>query len=137
MPQLTKNKASKAKTSRAKTAKTKTATKANPNAGGGRRRKGKVATKPPITEPPKNRQSLSYEEQETLTEALSDLPEWLLPGVFEILKKGCPEVQDDEDIDLDIDALDTETQRELQRFIVEVRHQCLHLTFFLVTTYTL
>ena len=36
-------------------------------------------------DPPK---PLTYEEQEALSEAINDIPDRLLPGVFDILKKG-------------------------------------------------
>ena len=65
-------------------------------------------------------QDLTYVEQEALTAAINNLPEEDLPGVIGILRRAgrAPmDKDDDESLDLELDELDTQTQRELQRFV--------------------
>jgi hypothetical protein len=64
---------------------------------------------------------LSFEEQEALSEAINLLPERLLPGAMQIIREADFVNEDDDEIDLDIDQLDTRTQRKLQSFVMEVR----------------
>jgi hypothetical protein len=64
---------------------------------------------------------LSFEEQEALSDAINLLPESLLPGAMQIIREADFVNDDDDEIDLDIDQLDTRTQRKLQRFVMEVR----------------
>ena len=90
---------------------------------------------------------MSFEEQEALSEAINCLPERFLPGVVEVLQKAGAAGQDDMDLDLDIDELETKTQRELQRFVMEVSYEVpkteqhyltsddLSLTFILLNLY--
>jgi len=66
-------------------------------------------------------QPLSFEEQESLSEAINLLPEHLLPGAMQIIRESDFVNDDDDEIDLDIDQLDTRTQRKLQSFVFEVR----------------
>jgi hypothetical protein len=63
--------------------------------------------------------ALSFEEQEALSEAINRLPERLLPGAMQIIREADFVNDDDDEIDLDIDQLDTKTQRKLQRFVME------------------
>ena len=64
-------------------------------------------------------QDLTYVEQEALTAAINNLSEEDLPGVIDILCRAgrAPMDKDDESLDLELDELDTQTQRELQRFV--------------------
>lgn len=75
-------------------------------------------TKAPVVEDPK---PLSFEEQEALSEAINLLPEWLLPGAMQIIREADFVNDDDDEIDLDLDQLDTITQRKLQSYVMEVR----------------
>jgi hypothetical protein len=68
-----------------------------------------------------NLMPLSFEEQEALSEAINLLPEKLLPGAMQIIREADFVNDDDDEIDLDIDQLDTMTQRKLQSFVMEVR----------------
>ena len=75
-------------------------------------------TQAPVVE---NLLPLSFEEQEALSDAINLLPENLLPGAMQIIREADFVNDDDDEIDLDIDQLDTKTQRKLQRFVMEVR----------------
>ena len=66
-------------------------------------------------------QPLSFDEQEALSEAINLLPERLLPGAMQIIRESEIVNDDDDEIDLDIDQLDTKTQRKLQKFVMQVR----------------
>ena len=66
-------------------------------------------------------QPLSFEEQEALSESINLLPERLLPGAMQIIRESEIVDDDDDEIDLDIDQLDTKTQRKLQKFVMQVR----------------
>ena len=73
-----------------------------------------VAADPPSQEP------LSYDEQEALSEAINDIPDRLLPGIFDILKKGGAVDNganlDDDDISLDLGEYDVGQFSTLQPF---------------------
>lgn len=65
---------------------------------------------------------LSLKEQEALTETINLLPEDRLPGVIQIIRESSTHIGgDEEEIDLEIDQLDTVTQRKLQRYVLQVR----------------
>ena len=66
---------------------------------------------------------MSFDEQEALSEAINllPLPERLLPGAMQIIRESEIVNDDDDEIDLDIDQLDTKTQRKLQKFVMQVR----------------
>lgn len=64
---------------------------------------------------------LTLKEQEALTETINLLPEERLPGVIQIIRESLPLGADEEEIDLEIDQLDTSTQRKLQRYVLQVR----------------
>merc|ERR1711966_380436 len=64
-------------------------------------------------------QPLSFDEQEALSESINLLPERLLPGAMQIIRESEIVNDDDDEIDLDIDQLDTKTQRKLQSFVME------------------
>lgn len=73
-------------------------------------------TQAPVVE---DLQPLSFEEQEALSESINLLPERLLPGAMQIIREADFVNDDDDEIDLDIDQLDTKTQRKLQSFVME------------------
>ncbi len=73
-------------------------------------------TQAPVVDEP-----LSFEEQEALSEAINLLPEWLLPGAMQIIREADFVNDDDDEVDLDLDQLDTITQRKLQSYVMEVR----------------
>jgi hypothetical protein len=62
---------------------------------------------------------LSFEEQEALSEAINLLPDRLLPGAMQIIREDDFVNDDDVEVDLDIDQLDTKTQRRLLRFVMQ------------------
>lgn len=64
-------------------------------------------------------QPLSFDEQEALSESINLLPERLLPGAMQIIRESEIVNDDDDEIDLDIDQLDTKTQRKLQKFVMQ------------------
>ena len=63
---------------------------------------------------------LSTEEQIELTDIINVLPEDKIQGIMEILREDMDVVSDDGDVDLEIDALKTSTQRKLQRYVMQV-----------------
>ena len=65
--------------------------------------------------------SLTLEEQEQLTETINDLPPEHLGGVIQIIREAAPVGADEDEIDLEIDQLDTKTQRKLLRHVSKVR----------------
>jgi hypothetical protein len=83
----------------------------------------KKSKRPMKTEEPvmmDDSQPLSLEEQELLTETINELPQEHLGGVIQIIREAAPVGADEEEIDLEIDQLDTKTQRKLFRFVSKV-----------------
>jgi Bromodomain extra-terminal - transcription regulation len=64
---------------------------------------------------------LTLDEQELLTETINDLPPEHLGGVIQIIREAAPVGADEDEIDLEIDQLDTKTQRKLLRHVLKVR----------------
>ena len=61
---------------------------------------------------------LSYTEQEHLTASINNMHEDLLPGMLDILREVGKAPHDDEsELHLELDELDTRTQRALQRYV--------------------
>ena len=61
---------------------------------------------------------LSYTEQEYLTASINNLHEDLLPGMLDILREvGKGPHEDEEHLHLELDEIDTRTQRALQRYV--------------------
>lgn len=85
--------------------------------------KKKKAKKEPQAVPvPEKVADLSFEEQTALSQAINELPERLLIGAMQIIREADVGYDDDdEEIDLEIDQLDSRTQRKLQKFVQEVR----------------
>jgi len=63
---------------------------------------------------------LSLEEQELLTETINELPPEHLGGIIQIIREAAPVGADEDEIDLEIDQLDTKTQRKLLRHVSKV-----------------
>jgi hypothetical protein len=62
---------------------------------------------------------LSLDEQELLTETINELPPDQLGGVIQIIREAAPVGADEDEIDLEIDQLDTKTQRKLLRHVLK------------------
>jgi len=60
---------------------------------------------------------LTLQEQETLTETINDLPAEHLHGVIQIIREAAKLTGEEDEIDLEIDQLDTATQRKLLRHV--------------------
>ena len=64
---------------------------------------------------------LTLQEQETLTETINNMPPDHIPGVIQIIRESASLAGDEDEIDLEIDQLDTVTQRRLLRHVSKVR----------------
>jgi len=85
-------------------------------------KKKKAKKEPQAVPAPEEVADLSFEEQEALSHAINELPENLLLGAMQIIREADVGYNDDdEEIDLEIDQLDSRTQRRLQKFVAEVR----------------
>jgi len=67
----------------------------------------------------KRKKKLTLKEQEILTETINRISSDKLPGVIQIIRESTKLSGDEEEIDLEIDQLDTATQRKLQRFVMK------------------
>ncbi|XP_042010812.1 transcription factor GTE4-like isoform X2 [Salvia splendens] len=83
---------------------------------------GKVhAPKKPKAKDP-NKREMTYDEKQKLSVNLQELPSEKLENVVHIIKKRNPPVsQQDDEIEVDIDSVDTETLWELDRFIANYK----------------
>lgn len=68
-----------------------------------------------------NLKPLTLKEQEVLTDTINGLGSDRLQGVIDIIRESATLNGDEDEIDLDIDQLDTATQRKLQRYVSKVR----------------
>jgi hypothetical protein len=80
--------------------------------------KSSSAQAPPKVHVPES--PLTLEEQQELTEAINAMSQENLEGIIEIIRESADLNEDDEEIDLEIDQLDTYTQRKLQKFVMKV-----------------
>ncbi|XP_051125631.1 transcription factor GTE4-like isoform X2 [Andrographis paniculata] len=79
-----------------------------------------IPKKPKAKEP--NKRDMTYEEKQKLSINLQSLPSEKLESVVQIIKKRNPFVsQQDDEIEVDIDSVDTETLWELDRFITNYK----------------
>uniref|UniRef100_A0A7S2RYW8 Bromo domain-containing protein n=1 Tax=Eucampia antarctica TaxID=49252 RepID=A0A7S2RYW8_9STRA len=62
---------------------------------------------------------LTLKEQEDLTEAINSIHPDKLETIIQIIRESATLNDDEEEIDLEIDQLDTSTQRKLQRFVMK------------------
>merc|ERR1712038_1312265 len=77
---------------------------------------------PPAPVPVVEELPLTHEEQEDLTSAINDMSEDKILTVIEIIKKSKQSsdlIDDDQEIELDLDQLDTVTQRKLLKFALK------------------
>ena len=65
---------------------------------------------------------LTLQEQEFLTETIPELPPDNLHGVIQIIREAAKLTGEEDEIDLEIDQLDTSTQRKLLRYVTKVRN---------------
>ncbi|CAJ1938218.1 unnamed protein product [Cylindrotheca closterium] len=78
----------------------------------------KKKQEPKIEKPPEeDLRPLTLAEQELLTETINDLPTDNLNGVIQIIREAAKLSGDEDEIDLEIDQLDTATQRKLLRHV--------------------
>jgi hypothetical protein len=76
---------------------------------------------PPVPAPVvEEEQPLTLKEQEVLTETINRISPDKLSGVIQIIRESTTLSGNEEEIDLEIDQLDTATQRKLQRFVMKV-----------------
>lgn len=62
---------------------------------------------------------LTLQEQEFLTETIPELPPDNLHGVIQIIREAAKLTGEEDEIDLEIDQLDTSTQRKLLRYVTK------------------
>jgi len=81
----------------------------------------KVKKPQPIEKEIEAAKPLTLKEQEILTETINDISEDKLHGIIAIIRESSTTkfLGDEEEIDLEIDQLDNETQRKLQRFVMK------------------
>ena len=65
---------------------------------------------------------LTLQEQETLTDTINNMPPDHIPGVIQIIRESASLNGDEDEIDLEIDQLDTVTQRKLLRHVSKVSY---------------
>ena len=80
----------------------------------------KKRKQPPPEEDVMNK-PLTLKEQEELTEAINSINPEKLETIIQIIRESATLNDDEDEIDLEIDQLDTRTQRKLQRFVMKVR----------------
>jgi hypothetical protein len=73
---------------------------------------------------------LTLAEQELLTETINELPSDNLNGVIQIIREAAKLSGDEDEIDLEIDQLDTGTQRKLLRHVSKVSLSFHNLSLF-------
>jgi hypothetical protein len=104
-------------------------TKGGASAGKKKTKKKAEAPKPSAAEKKKQQQPpeddnipLTLQEQEFLTETIPELPPDNLHGVIQIIREAAKLTGEEDEIDLEIDQLDTPTQRKLLRYVTKVRN---------------
>ena len=104
-----------------------------------KKRPAKRRPEPKIVERPaeEDLRPLTLEEQEVLTETINDLPADHLHGVIQIIREAAKLTGDEDEIDLEIDQLDTGTQRKLLRYVSKVRLTFLHTLLEMILYYLL
>lgn len=82
-------------------------------------RSGRIpAPKKPKAKDP-NKREMTYDEKQKLSTSLQNLPSEKLENVVQIIKKRNSSLcQQDDEIEVDIDSVDTETLWELDRFVI-------------------
>ncbi|KAG7355493.1 bromodomain containing protein [Nitzschia inconspicua] len=77
----------------------------------------KTVEKPAVVEDDST--PLTTEEQEFLTRIIPEMPDEALEGVIKIIREFSSVAADDDEIDLEIDALDSVTQRKLLKYVTK------------------
>ena len=86
---------------------------------------------PPVAVPPMEEEPLTHQEQEELTMAINEMSEDKITAVIEIIKRSKEAsnlIDDDQEIELELDQLDSATQRKLLKFAMKV---CLYSGWYL------
>ncbi|KAH9608972.1 hypothetical protein KSS87_020925 [Heliosperma pusillum] len=79
-----------------------------------------VPKKPKAKDP--NKRDMTYMEKQKLSTELQNLPSEKLDNVVQIIRKRNPSLcQNDDEIEVDIDSVDTETLWELDRFVMNYK----------------
>lgn len=81
------------------------------------KRKSEVLKPEPVVVPLDDAIPLTIAEQTLLTETINELDQEHLGGVIQIIREAAPVSADEDEIDLEIDQLDTKTQRKLLRHV--------------------
>ena len=74
---------------------------------------------------------LTLQEQEFLTETIPNLPPDNLHGVIQIIREAAKLTGEEDEIDLEIEELDTSTQRKLLRYVTKVSNICFGGIFYI------
>ena len=72
--------------------------------------------------------ALTLPEKEALIEAVEDLSQEHAESVIRIIQHAKPDLADKTEIDIEVDLLDTATQRKIQKFISSVSHNMFFFT---------
>lgn len=101
-----------------------------------------VAPAPPAADPAplEDEEPLTHEEQEELISAINEMADdtTKIMKVIDIIKKSKPsELVDEEEMELDLDQLDTATQRKLLKFVMKVRIQMCNLFLILFQKFSI
>lgn len=65
---------------------------------------------------------VSYEMKKEISEAMQNVNEKMLKNVITIIKEGVPDLQDDDEIELEMDTLDNATLLRLYRYLVSSKN---------------
>lgn len=87
-----------------------------------KRKSEQAMSEPPVSVD--DSRPLTLDEQELLTETINELPPEHLGGIIQIIREAAPVGADEDEIDLEIDQLDTKTQRKLLRHVSKVSIVC-------------
>lgn len=80
-----------------------------------------AAPKKPKAKDP-NKRDMTYDEKQKLSSNLQNLPNEKLESIVQIIRKRNPSLcQNDDEIEVDIDSVDTETLWELDRFVTNFK----------------
>lgn len=80
-----------------------------------------AAPKKPKAKDP-NKREMTYDEKQKLSSNLQNLPNEKLESIVQIIRKRNPSLcQNDDEIEVDIDSVDTETLWELDRFVTNFK----------------
>lgn len=66
---------------------------------------------------------ITYEMKKEISEAMQHINEKMLKNVITIIKEGLPDLQDDDEIELEMDSLDNATLSRLYRYLVSSKRK--------------